>query len=335
LVAAIIAVISIYSGMKISGYQAEENKYRAFQSELTAAKSAHLTWLRNITTAILTEAEKLNVITDGRECKFGKWYLAEETRNAVNTMPKELQVAFNGIDTDHLEVHDLGRKLMEIWNKDDLKPVIEQVIKDVAPTANSVLDELTKMEQLCDKEVARIQNESEFLLNYQSLPTLVTLIIGVIILLPYTLLTARGIVVPMGQGGAVLGGIVEKGQLHVSIPESILRRKDEIGDLGRGVDAILNDYRHIADISEKLAEGDWQVTVHEKSPDDTLNLSLSKMLDQVNRVLHEINESVKEVATGAGEVSNAAQSLSDGSQSAAASLEEITASMGEISSQTK
>ena len=129
--------------------------------------------------------------------------------------------------------------------------------------------------------------------------------------------------------------IVQDGDLAVEIAPALLRRGDEIGDLAKGGNAIMEDYKGIDVMASSLGSGDWRVTVKEKSSVDTMNQNLGKMLDQVNEALNEINESVKQVNTGAGEVSSAAQTLSSGAQESAASLEEITASMSEISSQTK
>ena len=95
------------------------------------------------------------------------------------------------------------------------------------------------------------------------------------------------------------------------MPDGLLRRKDEIGNLGSGLKLLLKDYRSIAKLAEQLANGDWRVT------------------------LHEIEQRVQQVSTGANEVSAAAQHLSAGAQESASSVEEISASMQEISGQTQ
>ena len=147
--------------------------------------------------------------------------------------------------------------------------------------------------------------------------------------------TAMGIVKPLQIGGGILRDISEKGCLSNDVPADMMRRQDEIGLLCRCVDQVLADYRAVADLTEELAEGNWQMMVNEKSPDDMLNRSIVKMMDEVNDALYQINDSVFQVTTGADEVSHASQSLADGAQKAAASLEEIAAAMHEISAQTK
>ena len=145
----------------------------------------------------------------------------------------------------------------------------------------------------------------------------------------------RGIVVPLVSGGNILRDIAEKGNIKTDISKDLLERRDEIGSICRNINRVLKDYRAVAKMTEKLADGDWQATAQQKSPEDELNHNIGKMLDDVNNALRHINDSVEQVSNGAGEVSSAAQSLADGSQKTAASLEEITASMHEISGQTK
>ena len=334
LVAAVLAVISIYSGMKISGFQTEENKYRMFQSELTAARNAHLVWLRTISMAILNKQPEVKIGTDGTACAFGKWYYSHGTEVA-ETLPENFQQAFKHIEENHLKIHKLGGQLIEIWNTEDMKPAVELTTGEISATAAALLAELLALENMCGEEIRKIAEHGGWLLKHQSWPTLITLAVGVIILIPYAWFTARGIVVPLQYGTRVLKNIAQKGGLHITVPADILRRKDEVGDLGRDIEYILYDYHAITGITEKLAEGNWQIEVREKSPDDVMNQSFAKMLDQVNDTLHKINESVVQVATESGEVSNAAQGLADGSQKAAASLEEISASMSQISNQIK
>ena len=129
--------------------------------------------------------------------------------------------------------------------------------------------------------------------------------------------------------------IADDGVVNFDIPDADMNRQDEVGNLALGVDAILKQFQNVERLAIGLADGNYNVETKVRGDQDTMNINLNKMLDQVNQALHEIDDSVRQVATGSGEVSAAAQNLSNGAQEAAASLEEITASMSEISSQTK
>ena len=335
LVSAVIAAITMYTGTLVNSIQNEEYRYRSFQGELTKARLAHLAWLRTISEAIIAEKDDFNVGTDGHLCTFGIWYYSDETKEAIKTKPEELQRSFWAIEDDHLNIHRYGGVLMGIWDKDNLEPARKYYNEEIAPLATRLLQQLADMEEFSQKEIDEIHASGEWILNNQNLPTIVVCFIGAVILIPYAWLTARGIVYPLHTGGNILQRIAAEGNTRTDVPKELTGRRDEIGDISRNIEQVLEDYRALDIITDKLGEGDWQITVKEKSPEDTLHKGLATMLDNVNDALRQINESVSQVATGAGEVLTAAQSLSDGSQHAAASLEEITASMGEISSQTK
>ena len=333
-VAGTLTAISFYSEIQIRKVQNEEFAYFAFQAELAAAKNSHLLWLRTIDDSFVEKRPELKICVDGRQCEFGKWYYSEGIKT-VEEMPAEFQNAYKMIEDNHLKIHQLGADLQAIWNKDNLSAANEIIAGQISPTANALIDKLTALEKRSHEQVEMLQSKRMLLLKYQNLPTILTLAVGILILIPYSWLTASRIVIPMHQGGSILKSISERGCLDVNVPESLIGRKDEIGDLGRCIAHILSDYRSIADIAEQLASGNWQVTTQEKSSDDVMNQHIGKMLNQMNQTLREVDEKVKKVSVEAGEVSTASQRLSSGAQESAASLEQITASMSEISGQTQ
>ncbi|MDR0327844.1 MAG: methyl-accepting chemotaxis protein [Planctomycetaceae bacterium] len=196
--------------------------------------------------------------------------------------------------------------------------------KQIGAMTNSV-DEADKKAQ---KDLAA-QNASAMKMM------VIFIVVMLAFLLPCLFLFGRSFSKPIQEGVNILLAIAEKGDLDVHVSKQIKQRGDEIGDLGRSIQEILDDERRIADLAKSLADGDWTYSIKPKSEHDLMNDSLEKMISQVNHVLHEINANVKQVATGSSEVTEAAQNLANGAQAAAASLEEITASMSEIGGQTK
>jgi methyl-accepting chemotaxis protein len=149
---------------------------------------------------------------------------------------------------------------------------------------------------------------------------------------------ARNITHPVyGIVGAVnaMKMLANEGNLTLNIPEAAMKRQDEVGELARSIDLILEQFRKIEDVANHLSSGNYDIEAKVRSEHDTTNIYLNKMLAQANHALLEISESILQVSAGSGEVSHAARSLSDGAQEAAASIEEISASMHEISNQTR
>jgi len=95
--------------------------------------------------------------------------------------------------------------------------------------------------------------------------------------------------------------------------------------------------KKIVTVSNKMAEGDLDVSVDINTKDETgiLANAFRKMLDNFNDVLSNINSASEQVASGSKQVSDSSMALSQGATEQASSIEELTASIEEISSQTK
>jgi methyl-accepting chemotaxis protein len=177
----------------------------------------------------------------------------------------------------------------------------------------------------------------------QSMETLIAsvsfLIIGVCILavvvgIAVAIILSKNIVTGLKVAVNAMTQIAQDGNLAVEISAEHTRRKDEIGDLSKALQAIMAEFRNVENLAKELAEGNWLNTVKIRGDLDVMNIHLNEMLNQVNTALGNTTEAVEQVATGAAQVAAASESLSQGATESAASIEEITASMSEIGSQT-
>jgi len=217
-----------------------------------------------------------------------------------------------------------------------------------------LVDELARI----DANTTRIANEMTRTIEEQVLPAFVTraestlaeaiatgtnmiwLIITIVIIaiiagLIISFVLTRNITTGLKTAVGAMKTIADEGNVSFEISSEDVNRKDEIGDMAQAVRSILQQFQNVERLANELAEGNYDVETKVRGDQDTMNINLNKMLDQVNQAMAEIDEGVKQVATGSNEVSSASQALSSGAQESAASLEEITASMSEISSQTK
>ena len=333
-IASVIAFVAVYCANRLSTVQSDLERNMAFRTALLQAKCAHILWLQSINVAIVHAKPEVKIGTDGRMCAFGKWYYSEGGE-IVKKLPEEIQRSFKDIETDHLRVHELGLALTKIWKKDELDSCTALLQESIEPQAELLISKLDSLLESLDREVLVFRSQSTNLVNTQSAAVWSALILGAIILLLYSWIAASSIVSSMKISGRLIHDIAVLGDLEKDVPESLLKRKDEIGDLAHNVSLILDDSRDSVEVMTELASGNWTRKISQRSDLDHLNLGIENMIQKINDALHELDESVHRVMTGSSEVSNASVSLSNGAQQAAASLEEITASMSEISSQTK
>ena len=128
--------------------------------------------------------------------------------------------------------------------------------------------------------------------------------------------------------------LAQTGDLNITMVSKYMRRRDEVGELVRATDLVVNDFRNVANTAQVLAKGDWTLQLPSKGEKDMMSQNLGSMIAQVNGTLTKVSQSVAQVATGANQVARASDNLSQGATQSAASLEEITSSMGEMGGQT-
>ncbi|MDR0522069.1 MAG: methyl-accepting chemotaxis protein [Planctomycetaceae bacterium] len=220
-------------------------------------------------------------------------------------------------------------------NVEDYMNAAEETGGKLTTLRNAINSHINNL--VTDIEKADKETDSKMGKNNTEMMTLVAGVsLGIILLsVGVAFVVGRSFAAPIVRSVAVLRSIAGEGDLSEEVPAKILARGDEIGEVGRGIKQILDDYRTIGDRLQRLAGGDWTETIQSKGPHDLLNQHFAAMYEQVNKTLREISEKVMQVNSGSGEVASASESLSGGAQESAASLEEISASMNEISSQTK
>lgn len=101
--------------------------------------------------------------------------------------------------------------------------------------------------------------------------------------------------------------------------------------------SISKPVHRIIKIADKIADGDFDVTIDIKGKDEIglLAASFKKMTEKLNSTMSYINTAAEQVAVGSKQVSDSSIMLSQGAMEQASSIEELTTSVEEISAQTK
>jgi methyl-accepting chemotaxis protein len=179
--------------------------------------------------------------------------------------------------------------------------------------------------------IANIDADFDAARNFQHLVTIFILILVFFI----SWFVASGIVAPINKGEGLLRNLALLGDVSADPDAESLLRKDEIGSLSRSIESLIKQQRILSSMWAELAEGNWNQHVNVKSEQDSLGISLKKMVEQVNAAMSGVKTAAEEVDAGSGQISEASQSLSQGATETAASIEEISSSITEIGSQTK
>ena len=86
------------------GLESSEHELEAFLEEMRAREADHRAWLAELV-ASTREGRSFGLATDPRLCKFGRWYYAFKTENAV------VRGALGAFEAPHAAIHGLAGKV--------------------------------------------------------------------------------------------------------------------------------------------------------------------------------------------------------------------------------
>ena len=89
-----------------------------------------------------------------------------------------------------------------------------------------------------------------------------------------------------------------KGNLNVNIKDDQLKRKDEIGELSRSFNQMIQEYKKQSEIISNIADGKIDNEINVRSDDDELNLNLVKMVKNIDEMYDVIKEVSKDTKQG-------------------------------------
>lgn len=115
----------------------------------------------------------------------------------------------------------------------------------------------------------------------------------------------------------------------------VLKRKDELGDIGRAFETLTTYVNGKADTIHNFAKGDISEELSLASELDFFGQNIQEMSTGLNQMISKAGIISTQVASSAENLSSASGSLSDGSQKQAAALEEISASIVDLTHKTE
>ncbi|TCL69752.1 methyl-accepting chemotaxis protein [Rhizobium sp. BK251] len=117
--------------------------------------------------------------------------------------------------------------------------------------------------------------------------------------------------------------------------EIVHKGDDEIGDLVKAMQRMMENLRATADMGNQIANGDLTVKPKPLSDKDTLGLALERMVERLRGVVGDALMAADNVSSGSQELSASSEQVSQGATEQAASAEEASASMEQMAANIK
>ncbi|MGL4942880.1 MAG: methyl-accepting chemotaxis protein [Thermoguttaceae bacterium] len=270
--ALLVGAISFYTDREVDSLMSQQLECDDLLASLMRAEKAHLQWLQKVDRAIITPPEKLAIGTDATACAFGQWYYSdgEEITKRVGGKIREL---FTDLDSDHHKVHNLGGKMVSVWDPTNTDSVKLIYLQELIPTLDLLLGKLTTLED----EVVKLRMECRDLvkacMRKQEFWMLGVVLFGLFTLGPWAFWTASDIVVAMRRA-VQFAKSLEAGDSTVRMA---LNRRDEIGAFTIALDRVAQAFDEKASVAKAISKGDLTVWIPLASERDGLGLALIKM----------------------------------------------------------
>ncbi|GEM_PF-2889541 len=179
-------------------------------------------------------------------------------------------------------------------------------------TANSrqavgnAIDELVELNrnlahELNTQSTQSYNNAVRLFIIISALAVLLCIIIGWV--LANNITVPLSIIVKAAEGLAV--GDLQK-DLDNKTKDIVRLRKDELGEVGKAFDRLVNYLQELADAADKIAKYDLTTTITPKSEKDVLSIALSSMLHRVRELVIRIAEATQHVGTASTQLASAA-----------------------------
>jgi methyl-accepting chemotaxis protein len=163
--------------------------------------------------------------------------------------------------------------------------------------------------------------------DYSAISLLVLLFSWLIALLVVRRMS-RTITDPLKQLIGVARSISDSGDLEHEVD---VNRKDELGDLARSFDGMMDYLREMAAVSEGIAGGNLSGKVEPRSERDILGKAFARMRKGLGELVRNVRQSATQVASGSNQVASASEDTAKVSIQASSAIDEVTSTMHEMS----
>ena len=265
----------------------------------------------------------------------------------LRSLDETLREAQQRAGDDHLrEVYSTLAANQQRWEEEFATPLIAkrhqvdagqttvsdlQIVYLQRSTSNWVEKSVSSMDE-AEAGIQKALDKSNASANLAGLISAIVLTVGTLVgagvgfFIAYK--TSLSITEPLTQLIEVTRQIGETGDLDQNID---VRREDEIGLLANHYRNMMTHLKEMAAASSAIAEGQLNVTVHPRSPRDTMANAFLRMIQGLRDLATKVRDSATGVATGSSQMAAASNESAKVSIEAARAIDEVSSTMHEMS----
>lgn len=110
-----------------------------------------------------------------------------------------------------------------------------------------------------------------------------------------------------------------------------IKSNDEIGSLLRSIQRLIDYIRGFADVTQKMAQGDFTVQVEVRSSRDVLSTSFKSMINNLSALIHQLGDNAHQLVQAASGIAESSDQISRGSKAQSDEVNQVSAAIEQMS----
>jgi len=193
-------------------------------------------------------------------------------------------------------------------------------------SAKETQDKLTEMMNMKVTLAKEIADENTATANQATTIMLIVIAVGMTLAIGFGIIISRGITSPLSivvkiSKALAVGDLVR--DLSETEKDKVRLREDEIGDIGKSFDELINYMQSMGIAATAIAENDLTAILIPKSPKDELGNSFAKMIGGLQNTIRQVAESASSVSAAASQLANASEQSGEATSQIATTIQQV------------
>ncbi len=203
---------------------------------------------------------------------------------------------------------------------------LEILLGDAYASARAIQDQITAMMEMKVELAKDIADENTAAAKQANVIMLGVIAAGVLIALGFGIVISRSITVPLSLvvkiSKALSVGDLAR-QMSDAEKDSVRLRQDEIGEIGKSFDQLINYMQSMGVAATAIAENNLTASVTPKSEKDELGNAFAKMVAGLRDAVGQVAESANAVSAAAAQLASASEQTGDASRQIATTIQQV------------
>jgi methyl-accepting chemotaxis protein len=193
-------------------------------------------------------------------------------------------------------------------------------------SARAIQDNLAAMVELKIEGAHEIAEHNTEVANQASTTMIIIIAVGLLLAVGLGVIISNSISNPLGKLVTIatsvsVGDLVR--DLDQKVKDALTMRKDEVGDIAKSFDQVINYMQNMGKAANTIANNDLTAVVTAKSEKDELGVAFSRMIVNLREMVGQVTESAVNLGAASGQLATAANQAGQATNQIAATVQQV------------